>query len=148
MGFRIVKLGLVFIFIAGITGVSLAADAVEASQPKKVTQEKIIEGKIVAISPNFVAINYGLDKKSAYEMALIIDQETRLERKKSLSEIYPGDGVWVKYAEICEVSKVTVNGEEKSKTRVLNRLAKVIKFMNAAPKGLQSSEEYLGAQGE
>jgi hypothetical protein len=148
MVLRIVKLGLMLVIIAGITGVSLAADVAETNQPKKVIKEKIIEGQVVAISPNFLAINYGVDKKSSYEMALVIDKDTKVERKKTLKEINPGDGVWVKYAEISEVSKVTVNGEEKSKTRVLNRLVKVIRFMNAAPKGLQSSEEYLGAQGE
>ncbi len=146
MGLKIVKLGLLLALLLGATSVSLAADAAEANQPKKVIKEKIIEGKVVGISPNFLAVNYALDNKSSYEMALTIDQDTQLERKKSLKEILPGDGIWVKYAEICEVSKATVGGEEISKTRVLNRLVKVIRFMNAAPKGLQSAGEYLGDQ--
>lgn len=146
MALRVIKLGLLLALLLGVQGASLAADAIDANQPKKVVKEKIIEGKVVGISPNFLAVNYALDNKSSYEIALVIDQDTQLERKKSLKEIAPGDGVWVKYAEICEVSKTASGGEEISKTRVLNRLVKVIRFMNAAPKGLQSAGEYLGDQ--
>jgi len=148
MTLRIIKLGLVLVFILGFKGISQAADAAEANQPKKIIQEKIIEGKVVAISQNFLAVNYGVDKKTSYEMALSIDKDTKVERKKSLKEILPGDGVWVKYAEICEVSKEKIDGEERSRSRVLTRLVKLIRFMNAAPKGLQSSGEYLGVEGE
>jgi hypothetical protein len=139
---RIIKFGLVVILVLGVKAQAFSDEVVlEANKPKKVTQEKTLDGEVVAISPNFIAINYGVDKKTSHEMALVIDKDTKVERKKSLQEIAPGDIVSVKYAEIAQVSKEIVKGEEKSKARVLSRLAKVIRFINPGLKELQSVEE-------
>ncbi|MDD5130328.1 MAG: hypothetical protein PHS66_04700 [Candidatus Omnitrophica bacterium] len=140
-GLRIMKLGLVLFLVLGVKGAGIAVEVPELNKPKKVTQEKIVEGNVVAISPNFIAINYGLDKKTSYEMALAIDKDTKVERKKSLKEILPQEGVWVKYAEITEVFQDTVGAEKKNKARVLARVAKVVRFMNPAPKEQQFFDE-------
>ncbi|MCX5694715.1 MAG: hypothetical protein NT014_06330 [Candidatus Omnitrophica bacterium] len=143
IGLRIIKLVLVLVLVLGIKSLGFTEEPLEANKPKKVTQEKILEGKVVAITSNFIAINYGLDKRTSYEMALTIDKDTKVERKNSLKEIIPGEGVWIKYAEISEVSKETVNGEERSKTRVLTKLARVVRFMSPVSKELQSFEEIV-----
>ena len=149
VGLRMIKLGLVLVLVLGVKGFGLAAvEPADDKKPKKITQEKTIEGKVVAISPNFIAINYGLDKRTSYEMALTIDKETKVERKKSLKEIVPGEGVWIKYAEISEVSQEIVGEVKKSKSRVLAKVVRVIRFMNPAPKDAQALGDLVSAGGE
>jgi hypothetical protein len=148
MGSRTIKLGLILVLVLGIKSLGFTEEPLEANKPKKVTKEKTLEGRVVGISSNFIAINYGLDKITSYEMAIAIDQNTKVERKSSLKDINPGEGVWIKYVEIAEVSQEIVGGEQKSTTRVLAKVAKVVRFMNPAPKESQSSEDLVAVEGE
>lgn len=145
---KLIKLGLSIVLTLSTIIPGFAAEAADAGKPKKVVQEKILEGRVAGIAPNFIAINYGVDKRTSYEMALTIDKDTKVERKNSLKEIVPGEGVWVKYAEVSEISQEMSGGEKKAKRRVLGKVAKVIRFMSPAPKEAQSSEDLVSVGGE
>jgi len=135
MGLKI-KNGVAVFLVLALTASGFAQEA------KKSTVEKTVSGEVSGISPNFIAIIYGQDKKTSYEMALPIDKNTKVERKDSLKEIGAGDTVSVKYEEITQAHKEkTQKGKEKEVTKTLGRLAKVITFVKAAPKELQSFEE-------
>jgi 2-iminoacetate synthase ThiH len=58
-------------------------------------------------------------------MALNMDKDVKVERKKSLKEIGVGDIVGVNYEE-------TIETKEGEKPRVIARVVKMIKFIKAA----------------
>jgi hypothetical protein len=139
----LIKMIMSLILFSGLICSVNAAEkgAEDKEEPKKITLEKTVSGDVSGISPNFIAILYGQDKKTSYEMALVIDKNTKVERKKSLKEIGAGDTVSVKYEETTQTHKEkTEKGKEKDITKILVRLAKVVSFVKAAPKELQSLE--------
>jgi hypothetical protein len=144
MDLRIIKFGLVLVlglgvkgagFAQGETGVSLKnpASGVQASlpeasakadEPKEETLEKTMDGVIAGVSSNFIAIDYGQDEKTAYEMTFNITKDTRLERIKNIKNLKSGDTVWVSYNE-----KII---KKDKKVRVIERVLKVLRFLNPA----------------
>lgn len=132
--------GLAVFLVLGFTASGFAQEGKQ--ELKKITVEKTVSGEVSGISSNFIAILYGQDKKTSYEMALTIDKNTKVERKDSLKEIGVADTVSVKYEETTQTHKEkTEKGKEKDVTKVLGRVAKVISFIKSAPKELQSLEE-------
>lgn len=140
---KVFKSILVLILILGIRGIgftqeekstpSSLASEVQASgqepsaksdQPKEEIIEKTLDGTIAGVSPNFLAIDYGQDEKTSYEMTFNITKDTRLERIKDIRSLKTGDTVWVRYNE-----KIIKIGKE---VRVLDRVLKVLRFLNAA----------------
>jgi len=125
------SLKIIFILLAGLAILSLnsAAIAEETKQEeKKVKVEKVMkstEGEISGLSNNFIAILYGSDAKTSYEIALDIGKDVKIEHKNSLKDIGVGDIVGVNYEE-------TIETKEGEKPRVVARVAKVIKFIKAA----------------
>lgn len=91
---------------------------------KKTVTVKTIQGEVSGISSNFIAVVYGQDKKTSYEMAFNIGKDAKIEYKKSLKEISVGDIVAVEYEETVEIKK----GE---KPRTTQRVVKMIKFLKS-----------------
>lgn len=141
----LIKITVLILFSGLICSVNAAEKSTETKEePKKITVEKTLNGEVSGISPNFIAILYGQDKKTSYEMALVMDKNTKVEHKNSLKEIAAGDIVSVRYEEITQVFKQrTEKGEEKDVVKVLGRLVKVVSFVRSPAKGLQSSEEFI-----
>jgi preprotein translocase subunit YajC len=136
---RIIKFGLVVVLVLGLAPLSFAQENKKEEITKKTTAKEI-SGEVSGISSNFIAIVYGQNSKTSFEMALIIDKDTKVEHKKSLKEIKPGDTVSVRYEENTETYKEeTKKGEKKDVTRLLRRIVKTVDFVRAAPKELQSS---------
>jgi hypothetical protein len=106
------------------TGASLPEPTLKVDEPKEEIREKTLDGEIAGVSPNFIAIDYGQDEKTSYEMTFNITKDTRLERIKDIRNLKTGDTVWVKYNE-----KIIKVGKE---VRVLDRVLKVLRFLNAA----------------
>lgn len=134
---KVFKPILVLILILGLSGTGFAKEeksisqqaptpeaAVKADEPKEEILEKTLDGTIAGVSSNFIAIDYGQDEKAAYEMTFNITKDTRLERIKNIKNLKPGDTVWVSYKE-----RIIKNGK---KIRVLERVVKVLRFLNAA----------------
>jgi hypothetical protein len=138
---RIIKFGLVLILVLGLAPLILAQENKKEEVTKKTTAKEI-SGQVSGMSSSLIYILYGQDKKTSYEMALTINKDTKVEHKKSLKEIQPGDTVLVKYEETTETYKVEdAKGQKKEVTRRLGRLVKAVVFLKAAPKELQSFEE-------
>lgn len=91
---------------------------------------KEMKGEVSGISSSFIAILYGQDKNTSYEMAFTMDKNVKLEDKKSLKEIEPRDIVTVSYEETSETKKV----DDKEVTRVMSRVVKRIRFVRAGTK--------------
>ena len=131
---KVFKSILVFILILGLRGIGFAkeekispksaAQEAQADEPKEETREKTLEGEVAGVSPNFLAIDYGQDAKTSYEMTFNITKDTRLERIKNIKDLKPGDTVWVSYNET-----VIKKGKE---TRVMERVLKVLRLLNSA----------------
>ena len=136
MALKVFKSILVLILILGLRGTGFAKEekispqspapeaSVKADEPKEETLEKTLDGTIAGVSPNFIAIDYGQDEKTAYEMTFNITKDTRLERIKDIKNLKPGDTVWVNYKE-----KVIKKGKE---IGVRERIVRVLRFLNAA----------------
>lgn len=112
---------------------STAVGAGEAAEEEDVVVVvKEISGEVTVVGPSFIAVVYERDAKKGieYEMALPIDKDIELVRKRNLDEIRVGDTVRVKY-------------EETQKGERITRRAKVITFVKPAKTKLESmSEEY------
>jgi hypothetical protein len=141
---KVFKSILVLILILGLRGMGFAKEdksaaqslapqtqvatlqdaAVKVDEPKEETLEKTLDGEIAGVSPNFIAIDYGQDEKTSYEMTFNITKDTRLERIKNIKQLKPGDTVWVSYKE-----RVIKKGKE---VRVLERVLKVLRLLNVA----------------
>lgn len=101
--------------------------AQEAPQVIRTVKLKEVRGEVSGISSNFIAVLYGKDADTSYEIALNTDAKTRVERKNSLKDIAVGDTVFVSYEETIETKK----GE---KPRILGRVVKLVRFLRAAEK--------------
>jgi hypothetical protein len=145
---QIIYLGLAAVFILGSADIGLVAAAelktkevkAEEKEEKIATVKKEITGVVSGISNNFIAIEYKVDLKEgmAYEIALNIGKDIKIERKKNLSEISMGDVVTVTYEENLKKEKDKDSGREK--IRVMSRVAKVIKFVNKAKPVIENAE--------
>jgi hypothetical protein len=137
MARKVFKIIFIFIFILALGGVGFvqaeesltpnpaAAQVQEPKpEPKELTREKTLEGEIAGVSPNFIAIDYAQDDKTAYEMTFNISKDTRLERISNIKSLKPGDTVWVSYRE-----KVLKTGND---VRVLERVLMVLRLLNSA----------------
>jgi len=134
------KITLLLVLVLGLRVVLAEEEGTQAV--KKNVTIKAVSGEVSGISSNFIAILYGQDKKTSYEIGLAIDKETRVERKFSLKQIAVGDTVSVEYEETTQtIKEKTEKGQEKDVVRVLSRLAKVITFIREPAVGLRSSEE-------
>jgi len=84
-----------------------------------------IDGKISAISKNYIVIVYKSDKEREYEVLLPIDtQKIKIEHKKDLSALNIGDTVSIEYE---DAKEDTLEGQR------MRRNAKVISFVSPAP---------------
>lgn len=110
-------------------------------KPKIKTETRQVSGEVAGISQNFIAVLYDQDSKASYEIALAVDKDARLERVKDIKDIKAGDSVTVRYEETIEI--------EGKITKVKSRIAKVISFVKAAPKGeLEAPAEEAPAAGQ
>jgi len=103
------------------------------AEPKEEVRERTLEGEIAGVSPNFIAIDYGQDERTSYEMTFNITKNTRLERIKNIKDLKPGDTVWVSYKE-----KIIKLGKE---VRVNERVLKVLRLLNSAKVVLEPPAE-------
>jgi len=139
MALKVFKYILILILVLGLKGTGSAREvvisknpepapsldaSVKADEPKEETREKTLDGEIAGVSPNFLAIDYGQDERTAYEMTFNITKDTRLERVKDVKSLKPGDTVWVSYKE-----KIVKLGKE---VRVNERVLKVLRLLNSA----------------
>ena len=132
-GLKVIKLGLALILILSIKGLGLAQETTQVA-PKITTKKvmKTVTGEVSAITSNFIAVLYGSDKDTSYEMALYLDKEVKVAHKKSLKEIVQGDTVAVSYEESAEI-------KEGEKPKVLAKVVKEVAFLSAAQKKPESS---------
>jgi len=99
-------------------------------EAKKTVAVKELQGEVSGISSNFIAILYGQDKKTSYEMALTVDKDVKIENRKSLKDIGVGDIVSVSYEETAETKKEG----DKDITRVVSRVVKKVRFIRPGAK--------------
>jgi len=127
---KITQIGLITVLILGFVGYGFAQEKGKLVSQKTVMKE--IQGKVSAISNNFIAVVYAENKEkgSEEEIALPIAKDVNLEHVKSLHQIEAGDRVKVQYEEVQEGGKV------------IERKAKVITFLGPARKG-EKLLEYL-----
>jgi hypothetical protein len=112
---------LVTILVFGLIGL------VKAEEERLERVSKQISGEISGISSNFIAVVYGSDSQTSYEMALNIGKDVKLEYIKSLSEIGVGDTVKVTYDALYQIDK-------EGKKRLINNEPKKISFVRKATK--------------
>ena len=127
-GLRIFTMALIAFWVFGIGLIAYAQD----DTPKKTGRiMKGVSGEVSAISKDFIAVVYRRDeaKGSEEEIALPVAKDVIVEHKKSIAEIGAGDLVDVELEEYTEETP----GGLKSK-----RVAKVIRFVSAAPKQTHS----------
>lgn len=124
---KIIYIGLMGILFLSISvGVFAQGEKEEKKITKRTTNE--VSGEISAIGKDFIAIIYKRDesKGAEYEMLVPIDTDTKLERRKSLSELNIGDTVRIQ----CEdITLEDASGEQK-----MERKAKLVSFVSPAVK--------------
>jgi hypothetical protein len=136
---------LIVFLIFGLIGFIRAEEA----KPEEETTEAVskqISGEVSGISNNFIAVVYGQDEKTSYEMALNIGKDIKLEHMKSLKEIGVGDKVKVTYDAVYKVDK-------EGKKRLIKNEPKIISFISKAPKipetdVLKSEEQVITPEAE
>lgn len=115
------------ILVLCLAGTGFAQTEEEA---KKTVVVKEMQGEVSGISNNFIAIVYGQDKKTSYEMAFTMDKDVKIEDRKSLKDIGVGDIVLVSFEETTETKKEG----DKDISRVVSRVVKKIRFIRPAAK--------------
>lgn len=125
-------MGLAMVLVLGFMGVALAQKGKPEAKEKNISKSvfKEITGEVSGISSNFIAIVYGQDKKTSYEMAFSMDKDVRIEDRKSLKDIGVGDIVSVSFEETTETKKQG----DKDITRVVSRVVKKIRFIRPGAK--------------
>ena len=117
---------------AGLSGLLLVyffPQRAVAQQDKKEVNVKVemkeVQGSVNNISAGYISITYQRDKEKGveYEILLPVDENIKIEHKKSLDEINTGDIVNVQYEE---------KTEEYETGPMRQRKALVIKFIKAA----------------
>ena len=82
---------------------------------KEETASKSLTGEVAGISPSFIAVTYGQDSETSYEMAFNLDAKVKIMGAKELKEILMGDTVSVSYDEKFqkdEKGNVRINGRQ------------------------------------
>lgn len=105
----------------------VAAKMPKAEPPKEEMASKSMTGEVAGISPSFIAVTYGQDEKSSYEMALNLDPKVKIVGKKNISEIHVGDTVTVSYDE-------RFQKDEKGDIRINGRKVTAISFVREGKK--------------
>ena len=120
-----------------------AAKAVETPKqeaPKEEMASKTISGEVAGISPSFIAVMYGQDEKTSYELALNLDKKVRIVGKNDISEIHVGDTVTVSFDE-------RFQKDEKGDVRINGRKVTAIAFVREGKK-LVEEESPVSATAE
>lgn len=141
---RLGKLGVVVTVISAFLLIGLCnwLSYAEDEKPRKTGRiMKGISGEVSAVSNDFIAVVYRRDesKGSEEEIALPLAKDVIVEHKKALSEIGIGDMVDIEFEEIEEETK------EGSRSK---RVAKVVRFVRAAPKQAENAVLGAGAEAE
>lgn len=126
-GHRLFILTLTALMVLGVI-LTIAFTYAQDDMPKKTAKfMKGVSGEVSGISKDFIAIVYRRDEArgSEEEIGLPIATDVILEHKKSLSEIGVGDMVDVEFE---EAEEETQEGPRSK------RVAKVVRFIRAAPK--------------
>ena len=124
---KIIYIGLMGVLVLAMSGVVFGQSENEEKKITKRTANEI-SGEISAIGKDFIAIIYKRDeeKGTEYEMFLPIDTDTKLERKRNLTELSIGDTFKIQ----CEDTAL----EDTSGEKKMERKAKVISFVKPAVK--------------
>jgi hypothetical protein len=108
---------------------------VAAAQKRKVTKvaerKKAVQGEVVYLSKDYIAIVYSRDKAVENEILLPIDKNLKLEHLRSLANLKIGDTVAVEFIE-------TTEKNQKGQTKKI-RTGTVITFIRPAQKKPQTS---------
>lgn len=105
-----------------------------AGENKGFTAQKNLTGEVSGISNTFLAVTFGQDAESSYEMTFTVPEDVKLKGKERLSDIHTGDTIFVQYEETTQsLKKKDKEGKEVEETRVLGRVVKEITFVKAAP---------------
>lgn len=118
------------IAVAGILflAISAAAFAQRDDKGRKIIKRASgeISGEISAIGRDFISVIYKRDEKKGaeYEVLVPIDAGTKLERKRSLSELNLGDTVNIQFEDMTL--------EDAGREKNMERKAKVISFVRPA----------------
>jgi hypothetical protein len=124
----VIKLGLILVLALGIQGAGFTEETAETAVKVTIKKQiKTVTGEVSAISGNFIAVLYGSDKDTSYEMALNMNKEVKVAHKKSLKDIVQGDTVSVSYEETAEI-------KEGVQPKVLARVVKEVSFLSTAQK--------------
>ncbi len=128
---NIFLMGIAAVFIFLFIAIAPAQEGEKGTKDKKVkiaSEVKEIQGEISWIDDKHIAIVYNRDPEKGVEneIMLPIDESIRLEHKKSLSEMVPGDTVRIKYQQDIE--------EDREGNKSESRKAAVISFVKPAVK--------------
>jgi len=120
------KMAIAVIAVAAVLGYAITVFAAQDETVTKTTGG-VVNGEISGITKKFISVVYKKDAETNtdYEMLILIDENVRLDHKKSLSELNVGDSVSIEYED------ATV--EDSAKRQKLRRTAKVISFVKSAP---------------
>lgn len=123
------------VILLGAVSIAFAADAPQAAAdaPKIEVVKKEVVGPISGLSKNFIAVEYALDERSAYEIGFKIDKGVEFQRRK-LKDLSLGDIVAVVYEQTIETRK----GQ---KPKAIRHKAKTVQFRQPAPKITPEPEE-------
>jgi hypothetical protein len=100
-------------------------------EPREEVSDKTLEGEVSGVSPTFLAIVYGQDDKTSYEIPFKVNKNVRFERAKSMDDVKVGDSVQVAYEE--RLLKSEKETQVKARTLTLIRL-----LVSAKPEAEQS----------
>ena len=122
---KIAKIAVTAVIFLSLTCLLSAQEA--KTEKKFEVRLKEVSGKITSLSPNFLAVETGIDQKegAALESAFNLGKDVRIVHKKNLKELNIGDTVSVGYEETVETME---DGRKMRKSSV-----KTITFLNPAP---------------
>lgn len=116
---------------------ALQAFAKELPAPSERMDTLEVSGTVVSVSKQAFSLEFSRTQSESLEMVLPVDEKTRCQRFRGVSELRPGDRVKVKYQQTYE------DGAEKEKKTILKTLATEIAMLKRAPEegSLLSKEE-------
>ena len=129
--------GLMVLYLTFFGLISISYGEKEEQKIKVETKE--ISGIVGGVSFKSISISLSKEEGVDYEQAFKIDENVELKRIKSIKSIAPGDTVSVEYEESTQdQEEVQPDGSVEIKTRLINRVAKVITFLRPASDSLRS----------
>jgi hypothetical protein len=132
--------GAALLVMLGALGPSTFAYA-DASQREVKIRRKEVTGDVTYVTKRAISLEYSKSAETSFEMLLPVNENTRLERVKSLSELKPGDRIKVQYQQEYKEK------DEEGNPIVLNTVATNVALLkHAATQGTLRSETGVASE--